>query len=30
VVADGRLYVREQDTLYVYDVRAAGSKRAAR
>lgn len=28
VVADGRLYVREQDTLYVYDVR--GGKRAAR
>lgn len=24
VVADGRLYVREQDALYVYDVRAAG------
>jgi hypothetical protein len=28
VVADGRLYVREQDALYVYDVR--GAKRAAR
>jgi outer membrane protein assembly factor BamB len=24
VVADGKLYVREQDSLYVYDVRSAG------
>ena len=28
-ISDGRLYVREQDTLYAYDVRAAG-KRAER
>ena len=29
VVADGKLYVREQDTLYCYDVRRAGAKTAA-
>jgi len=30
VVADGRLYVREQDSLYVYDVRGRGSAARAR
>ncbi|HET7294010.1 MAG TPA: PQQ-binding-like beta-propeller repeat protein [Vicinamibacteria bacterium] len=30
VVADGRLYVREQDTLYAYDVRARPSASLAR
>ena len=28
VVADGKLYVREQDTLYCYDVRRTGTKTA--
>ena len=28
VVADGKLYVREQDTLYCYDVRRPGAKTA--
>jgi outer membrane protein assembly factor BamB len=28
VVADGKLYVREQDTLYCYDVRRTGAKSA--
>lgn len=28
-IADGRLYVREQDTLYVYDVRKPGPRAAA-
>jgi outer membrane protein assembly factor BamB len=30
VVADGRLYVREQDSLYVYDVRSAGRATGSR
>jgi outer membrane protein assembly factor BamB len=30
VISDGRLYVREQDNLYVYDVRAPGRAAAAR
>ncbi len=29
VVADGRLYVREQDALYAYDVRAAARAKTA-
>ena len=29
VIADGKLFVREQDTLYAYDVKA-GAKKAAR
>jgi hypothetical protein len=29
VIADGKLYLREQDTLYVYDVSAAGATKKA-
>ena len=29
VIADGKLYLREQDTLYVYDVSAAGAAKKA-
>jgi len=30
VVADGTLFVREQDTLYAYDVKAPAAKRAGK